>query len=75
MKKKFIIAAISICALTSIVVLCTGFTRKIPDNYINMESEEFHENFIDMREVCDFEATETGLAIYLQNGEWYYWER
>ena len=69
MRKKLIIATIIICAL------CTGFTRKIPDNYINMESEEFHENFIDMREVSDFCATETRLEIYLNNGDVYIWER
>lgn len=75
MKKKIIVAVVCICALISICALCTGFARKIPENYINMESEEFHENFIDMREVVDFSATEKGLAIYLENGEWYYWER
>ena len=64
-----------VLAIMCIGVFCVGFARKIPENYINMESEEFHENFIDMREVVDFKATETGLMIYLENGDGYYWER
>lgn len=30
---------------------------------------------VDMREVTDYEATGTGLMIYLKDGSGYYWER
>ena len=33
------------------------------------------ENYLDMRTVTDFEATETGLMLYTQDGSGYYWER
>ena len=69
MRKRILIGVISICAL------CTGFARKIPRNYIDMKSEEFHENFIDMREVSDFKVTGNELKIYLHNGDVYCWER
>lgn len=47
----------------------------IPESYVNTESYDFYNNYVDMREVCDFDATETGLYIHLTNGEYYYWER
>lgn len=33
------------------------------------------ENFLDMQTVVDFDATETGLMLYTQDGSGYYWER
>lgn len=39
------------------------------------QTEEYRNSFIDMREVWDFTATETGFQLYLHNGEGYYWQR
>ena len=33
------------------------------------------ENYLDMETVVDFNATETGLMLYTQDGSGYYWER
>lgn len=46
----------------------------IPDGYIDINSAEFQENFIDMRTVVDFSATEYGLQLYFEDGTGYYWE-
>lgn len=46
----------------------------IPDGYIDTDSEEFYDNFVDMQQVIDFTATESGLMIYLNDGSSYYWE-
>ena len=43
------------------------------DNLTN-ETEDFKENFIDMRTVIDFSATEYGLQLYFEDGTGYYWE-
>lgn len=47
----------------------------VPDRYIDTTSEEFYNNYIDMRTVTDFKATETGLQLYTANGDGYYWEK
>lgn len=47
----------------------------VPDNYIDTTTEKFYNNYIDMRTVTDFTATETGLQIYTDDGNGYYWER
>ena len=33
------------------------------------------ENYLNMENVVDFNATETGLMLYTQDGSGYYWER
>ena len=43
--------------------------------YVDTGAEEFQNNFIDMRKVTDYSATNTGLYIYLEDGSGYYWER
>lgn len=43
--------------------------------YVDTRSEEFQNNFVDMRKVTDYSATDTGLYIYLKDGSGYYWER
>lgn len=39
------------------------------------ETEDFQNNFIDMRRMIDFTATESGLQIYMEDGSGYFWER
>ena len=43
--------------------------------YVDTESEDSQNNFVDMRKVTDYNATDTGLYIYLEDGTGYYWER
>ena len=38
-------------------------------------TEEFYNNFVDMRQVIDFTADENGLMIYFDDGSGYYWEK
>lgn len=45
----------------------------IPDGYINTKSEEFTENYVDMRKVVYFEVVD-GLQLYYEDGTGYYWE-
>lgn len=45
----------------------------IPDGYINTKSEEFIENYVDMRKVVYFEVVD-GLQLYYEDGTGYYWE-
>lgn len=47
----------------------------IPEGYINTSSKEFFDNYIDMSTVTDFIATETGLQLYTNDGNGYYWEK
>lgn len=47
----------------------------IPNGYIDATSNEFFNNYIDMRTVSDFEASENGLHLYTNDGNGYYWER
>ena len=47
----------------------------VPDGYIDATTEEFFNNYIDMRTVTDFETNENGLQLYTNDGNGYYWER
>lgn len=47
----------------------------VPDGYIDMFSDEFRENFIDMRDVVYFESSDDGLQLYFVDGSGYWWER
>ncbi len=47
----------------------------VPDGYIDTNSEEFYNKYIDVRQVVDFASTENGLQLYLEDGNGYYWER
>lgn len=47
----------------------------VPDGYIDSISNEFYNNYVDMRQVTDFDTTENGLQLYLSDGNGYYWER
>lgn len=46
----------------------------VPDGYIDINSAEFQDNFVDMRTVVDFSTTEYGLQLYFEDGTGYYWE-
>lgn len=46
----------------------------VPNDYIDINSAEFQDNFVDMRTVIDFSATEYGLQLYFEDGTGYYWE-
>lgn len=62
-------------------VLCTTpkteirTIKVIPDDYIDTKSEEFLNNYIDMRQVTDFTVNENGLQLYTSDGSGYYWEK
>lgn len=47
----------------------------IPGGYINMDAAVFRDNYIDMREVVDFEASDDGLQLYFEDGSGYWLER
>lgn len=73
MKKKIIIAALFVVATITSYLLGTTQSNTIvktvtetattPDEYINMD------------DVTDFEVTENGLMLHLDDGSGYYWER
>lgn len=52
----------------------TEVREVIPDGYIDINSAEFQDNFVDMRTVVDFLATKYGLQLYFEDGTGYYWE-
>lgn len=45
----------------------------VPEGYIDTNSEEFINNYVDMRKVVYFEVVD-GLQLYLEDGSGYYWE-
>ena len=47
----------------------TDIMAQLPD-----ETSDFKENFVDMRNVVDFSATESGLQLYFEDGTGYYLE-
>lgn len=51
----------------------TEIREVIPDGYIDTNSKEFKENYVDMRKVTYFEV-EDGLQLYYEDGSGYYWE-
>lgn len=57
------------------VMLFAGFDLGRYSAYVDTGSEEFQNNFVDMRKVTNYNATDTGLYIYLEDGSGYYWER
>ena len=62
--------------LWAILCLCLCAKKTdIPGRYIDTKSQEFHDNFVDIRKVANIIDTENGTMIILKNGEGYYWER
>lgn len=51
----------------------TEVKEVVPDGYIDMNSEEFIDNYVDMRKVVYWEAVD-GLQLYYEDGSGYYWE-
>ena len=51
----------------------TEVKEVVPDGYIDTGSEEFINNYVDMREVVYFEVGD-GLQLYYADGSGYYWE-
>ena len=47
----------------------------IPDGYIDTNATVFHDNYVNMREVVDFEVSDDGLQLYLKDGTGYWLER
>lgn len=47
----------------------------VPDGYMDSTSEDFYNNFVDMRSVIDYTADMDGLQLYCNDGSGYYWER
>jgi len=45
----------------------------IPDGYIDTNSNEFINNYVNMRKVTYFEVVD-GLQLYYVDGSGYYWE-
>lgn len=56
------------------VQIVTETKEVIPDGYIDINSTEFQDNFVNMCTVVGFSATEYGLQLYFEDGTGYYWE-
>lgn len=52
-----------------------GAAVKQENKFVKISIEDFHNDYINMNDIVDFEATETGLMIYTSSGDSYYWER
>ena len=78
MKKKILTIALFVSVAVGFFIL--GATQAktvevIPDGYIDTKSDEFFENYIDMRTIVNFESNENGLQLYTNDGNGYYWEK
>ena len=74
MKKVTIILFLAAIGLSYLVG--TKQTKNtVPNHYIDTRSQEFHDHFVDMREVANIIDSDCGTMIILKNGEGYYWER
>lgn len=78
MKKKILtVVMVSVVAVSSFM-LGVSRTRKevvIPEQYVNTTLYEFYNNYVDMREVVDYKATESELYLYTRDGSEYSWNR
>lgn len=80
MKKKVLsIVLVTVVAVSSFMFGAVQKEKEmevvIEENYIDTTTYEFFNNYIDMREIADFDATEEGLSLYMDNGNWYEWCR
>lgn len=49
-------------------------TASIYDRYVVLDAAVFHDNYVDMREVVSFEASDDGLQLYFEDGSGYWIE-
>lgn len=73
--KRISVIAIMGIMLTSAYLIGTTKATVIPDTYIDITSEDFKNNYLDMRDVIDYKAYGNGLQLYCNDGNGYYWER
>lgn len=53
----------------------TGIREIISDGYIDMDAAVFQDNYVNMREVVDFDVSNDGLQLYFEDGSGYWLER
>lgn len=63
MKINIMYRVIVLCVVVAAIAFTIGRSFLDKDTYLNMNT------------VYDFKATETGLMLYTENGDGYYWER
>lgn len=56
------------------VQTATEIKEVIPEGYIAL-TEDFTNDFVDMRTVINYSVNEDGLQLYCADGTGYYWER
>lgn len=52
------------------VIVTAIITAAVTTSYIRCKS-----NYLNMDSLISFDATETGLILYMEDGNGYYWER
>lgn len=88
MKKRIITLALFVVVAVSSFILGTTQAKTVtevkevekivevmPNGYIDTTTDEFFNNYIDMRTVTDFETNGNGLQLYTNDGNGYYWEK
>ena len=80
MKKKILtVVMVSIVAVSSFMLGAVQKEKEmelvIAEKYIDTTTYEFFNNYIDMRDIADFNATEEGLSLYMYDGNRYEWCR
>ena len=78
MKKKILgLVIISVVAVSSFMLGASQARKEtvVPEQYVDTTLYEFYNNYIDMREVIDFKATENKLYLYTRDGSEYSWYR
>lgn len=48
--------------------------KTIPDGYIDTTTEEFYNNYLDMRTVINYVSTNDGILLHTEDGNGYYLE-
>ena len=73
--KTFGVIAIMGIMLTGAYFIGATKASVVPDGYIDSTSEDFKNNYLDMRNVTYFETNGNGLQLYYNDGNGYFWER
>lgn len=74
-KVKDILITIALGVAIIIPLMGLGYAMRSDEKFVKISIEDFHNDYINMNDIVDFEATETGLMIYTSSGDSYYWER